>query len=503
MNPFQQYHQRYQEIKAGMAADLSEEAFLELIRNQPARLNNLFMAGLGMGTLFLRMGAVIQMSRKMHDGDTSNDALFMKQVMDNLRETLPSDTNWKNLWYSSMQAGSEWEAAIPRDNNKNTVLDRFVTFRNKFVHQYIRLVPEQAGDLRKGLLIMDEMANLFSLFEDGEIILKPSGYYWEKGADVLELHPFVQTGVHEGLPYLFQGMYNNKTGAKFINTLRGDETEPQPNEPLQTAFQPMQEALRGGAGQVFDHSERIQYYLDCFVGRESEVQSALDWVKGNSANNVLPIYSEAGMGKGALTAGIIGGLIRDDVPVMYHFCGSGMANSLHAVLYHFILQGKKMPGMNGAGIWKVEDEAIQRKMNRLPSRYHDAIRLFQALLTECYAPTAKYQGKPLVVVIDGLDEAFVANSQLKVNDWFYVYNDKDEIEDEWKSPEYIKWIFTYRALPDKNKGGFSLDGRFGLEEILSLQPLQGLTESSVRKALERFGVSEDFVRTVLKNGALA
>ena len=159
--------------------------------------------------------------------------------------------------------------------------------------------------------------------------------------------------------------------------------------------------------------------------------------------------------------------------------------------------------MNGAGIWKVEDEAIQRKMNCLPSRYHDAIRLFQALLTECYTPTTKYQGKPLVVVIDGLDEAFVANSQLKVNDWFYIYNDKDEIEDEWKSPAYIKWIFTYRALPDKNKGGFSLDGRFGLEEILSLQPLRGLTESSVRKALERFGVSEDFIRTVLKNGALA
>jgi hypothetical protein len=35
------------------------------------------MAGLGMGTLFLRMGAVIQMSQKLHDGDTSNDALFM------------------------------------------------------------------------------------------------------------------------------------------------------------------------------------------------------------------------------------------------------------------------------------------------------------------------------------------------------------------------------------------------------------------------------------------
>ena len=37
-------------------------------------------------------------------------------------------------------------------------------------------------------------------------------------------------------------------------------------------------------------------------------------------------------------------------------------------------QGKNMPGMNGAGVWKVEDEALQRKMDRLPSRYFDAIK---------------------------------------------------------------------------------------------------------------------------------
>ncbi len=502
MNPFQQYHHRYNEIKAGIANDLIQEVFPDLIQNHPARLNNLFMAGLGMGTLFLRMGAVIQMSRKLHDGDTSNDALFVKQVMENLRETLPSDTNWKNLWYASMQAGTAWEIAIPKDNNKNTMLDRFVTFRNKYVHQYIRLVPEQAADLQKGLHILDEMASLFSLFEGGEINLKASVYCWEKGEELLELHPFVQAGIHEGLPYLFQGMYNNKSSAKFINTLHGDETEPQLNEPLQSKFQPMQEALRGGAGQVFDHSERMQYYLDCFVGRESEVQSVLEWATGDSEKHVLPIYSEAGMGKGALTAGIIERLISNNIPVMYHFCGSGMANNLHAVLYHFILQGKKMPGMNGAGVWKVEDEAIQRKMDRLPSRFHDAIRLFQLLLTECYVPTAKCQDKPLVVLIDGLDEAFVANSQLKVNDWFYTYSDKDEIEDEWKSPEYVKWIFTYRALPDKNKSGFNLEGRFGLQEIPSIQPLQGLSERSVRKALEVFDVSEEFVQAVLKNGAL-
>ncbi len=497
MNPFLQYHKRYFDIKE----QLNGFDIHPLIEDEPSRLNNLFMAGLGMGTLFLRMGAVIQMSQKLHDGNTAADALFMKQVLDNLRETLPSDTNWKNLWFASMLADSKWDKAIPRDSNKNSMLDRFVAFRNKYVHQYIRIIPEHAKEVEKGMKVLNEMEGLFSLFEGGEVLLKEDNYFWKQGKTELELHPFVQKGEHEGLPYLFQGLYDNKSKAKFINTLYGDETLPVTNSALEEKFQPMQQALRGGAGQVFDHSERMQYYLDCFVGREREVQSVLDWVKSDSPNSVLPIYSEAGMGKGALTACIIDGLLKDNTPVMYHYCGSGMANSLHAVLYHFILQGKNMPGMNGAGVWKVEDEALQRKMDRLPSRYHDAIKLFQTLLDDCYVPTKKYEAKPLVIVIDGLDEAAVANGQLKVADWFYTYNEKDEPEEDWQSPDFVKWIFTYRSLPDKSKEGFRLDGR-ALEKNELVQPLQGLTEEAVQAALKEFEVSEEFIQTVMERGAV-
>jgi hypothetical protein len=142
-------------------------------------------------------------------------------------------------------------------------------------------------------------------------------------------------------------------------------------------------------------------------------------------------------------------------------------------------------------------------MDRLPSRYHDAIKLLQGLLDGCFAPTKKYEGKPLVIVIDGLDEAAVANSQLKVSDWFYTYNDKDEPEEDWQSPDFVKWIFTYRSLPDKSKEGFRLDGRFALEKNELLQPLQGLTEEAVRAALKEFEVSEEFIQTVMERGAVA
>ena len=503
MNPFKTYYERYQNNYNDCTIDLQDEQLLAFIETKPSQVNNLFMAGLGMGTLFLRFGAVIQMSEKLHDGKTDNDALFLKQVLDNLRETLPSDTNWKNLWYASMQAGSPWEKALPRDNSKNTMLDRFVSFRNKFVHQYIRVIPEHAVELKNGIRTINDMASLYSLFEGGRIELKDDQFYWVKNEMPLLLHPFVQEAMADGSPYLFQGLYEQKTKAKFINTILGDETDPSENNPLSEKFEPIRQALRGGAGQVFDHADRMAYYRECFVGREREVKSVVEWVNATERNAVLPIYSEAGMGKGALTAGIIDALLHEGIPVMYHFCGSGMANSLHAILYHFILQGKKMPGMNGAGVWKIMDELVQRKMDRLPSRYFDAIRLFQTLLSDCFEATAKYKDKPIVIIIDGLDEAAVANSQLKISDWFYTYNDKDEIEDNWKSPEYVKWIFSYRSLPDKNKDGFKLNGQFALEQNELVQPLQGLTEESVREALKKFEVSEEFVQTVIERGAVA
>jgi hypothetical protein len=158
--------------------------------------------------------------------------------------------------------------------------------------------------------------------------------------------------------------------------------------------------------------------------------------------------------------------------------------------------------MNGAGVWKINDEIVKRKMERLPSRYFDAIHLFQELLTNCYASTKKYENQPLVIIIDGLDEASVANSQLKIADWFYTYNDKDEPEQDWKSPENVKWIFTYRSLADKTKGGFQLNGRFKLEENELVQPLQGLSEEAVSEALKKFDVSEEFVKAVMERGSI-
>ena len=495
LSPINRYHERYLELKSNLSISSNAEIVLDLIQQKPTELNNFFMAALGLSTLVLRLGAVIQLSAKLNDGNQENDALFMKQVLDNLRETLPSDTNWKNLWVASVSNGSKWEAPIViSKNNGQSLLDRFVTFRNKFVHQFIQIKETDAIPLSKAIQVFEEMEFLVSLFEDSQIKSIKGKFYFIQNNTQIELYPFVQKGEKDDLPYLFQGINKNKNEAKLINTHFGNEEPQDSNTNLEPKFQPLRDAIQGGAGQVFDFSERINYYRACFVGRELEQQTIIDWCKSETENNVLPVYSAAGMGKGALIANSIATLQEEKIPVLFQFCGSGMQNSLHATLYHFILQGKKNQW------WSEEDESIKRKLNRLPSKYIDVIHLFQNLLTNHFKNPRSNISNNLIIVIDALDEAAVAYTSLYLSDWFKSYNEKDEPEEDWQSPDNIKWILTYRKT--EGEKGYNLPIYSNLEQISILQPLNGLSEIAVDVALERFNVSDDFKKEVVNKGKI-
>ena len=494
LSPINRYHKRYLELKSNLFISSDTEIVLDLIQQKPTELNNFFMAGLGLSTLLLRLGAVIQLSAKLNDGNQENDALFMKQVLDNLRETLPSDTNWKNLWIAAVSKGSKWEAASITPKGGQSLLDRFVTFRNKFVHQFIQIKEEDVLPLTKAIQIFEEMELLVSLFEDSEIKAVKGKFYFIKNNTKIELYPFVQKGEKDDLPYLFQGLYDNKKKAKLINTHFGNE-EPQDSEiNLEPSFKPLREAIQGGAGQVFDFSERINYYRACFVGRELEQQTIIEWCNSETQSNVLPIFSPAGMGKGALIANTIATLQEGKTPVLYQFCGSGMQNSLHATLYHLILQGKRNQW------WSEDDETIKRKLSRLPSKYIDVIHLFQDLLTNHFKNPRSNTSNNLIIVIDALDEAAVAYPSLYLSDWFKTYNEKDEPEEDWQSPDFVKWIVTYRQT--KGEKGYNLPIYSNLEQISTLQPLQGLSELAVDVALEKFNVSVDFKKEVVNRGKI-
>ena len=493
-SPLVRYHERYKKIKQELGITPDKDSLLKLIETNPSGLNNFYMAAMGMSTLIVRLGAIIQLCRKLHDGNAENDALFMKQVIDNLRETLPSDTNWRELWEASMQSGSAWEKPCIQPKNGDSLLRRFVTFRNKFAHQSIRIIPADIDQLSKSISIFDEMEQLSALFKDSSIEEKEGKFYFIQAMEILELHPFIQKGENDDLPYLFQGMYENKKNAKLINTHLGNELEQESVLHLEPLFDPLRQAIRGGAGQVFDHSERLAYYRECFVGRERERNLILEWCKTQGEQNILPVYSNAGMGKGALIADVIYELQKEKIPVLFHFCGAGIQNSLHATLYHFILQGKKNQW------WKTEDEEIIKKLDRLPSKYIDLIHFFQKLISENFKNPRSNTSGNMVVLIDGLDEASVANSTLHISDWFYTYNEKEERENDWRSPLNIRWIFTYRKT--EGQKGYQFPFEKEGAKIESIQPLLGLSESSVDDALEEFKVSADFKKEVIRKGAI-
>jgi len=144
----------------------------------------------------------------------------------------------------------------------------------------------------------------------------------------------------------------------------------------------------------------------------------------------------------------------------------------------------------------VEDEKIQHKLKRLPSKYHDAIHLFQHLLDNCVSPPKSLSNGNLVIMIDGLDEGAVAYPSFNIADWFNTYNDKGEVEGAWHSKLNIRWVFTYR------KGFYRFPSNRHVTEIPMLQPLQGLTAESAKQALQQFHPSEEFLNEVIIRGAI-
>ena len=496
MNPVHQYHQRYLELKSEKAISSDLDVLQRLVEEDPAGLNNFYMAALGMSTLMLRLGAVIQLCQKFQRLDNHGDALFMKQILDNLRESLPSDTSWKNLWALSAE-NERWMAPIVKPKNGEPILNRFITFRNRYVHQLIRLESTFLLQLQTSIGLFEELAALSSLFEAGSLELKDGKYYWVQNGQELLLYPYVQPGKVGQDPYIFQGLYNNKTQAHLLNLRLGDEVEQKAYEHLEPTFNPIKEAIRGGGGQVFDHSERIAYYQSCFVGREREKATVLEFCNASDEQNILCIKSPAGMGKGALVADLIEQLKQDKNQVLYHFCGAGIQNSLHATLYHYILQGHRVQ------YWDASDQKILRKLERLPSKYIDVIHLFQSLLTDHFKIQKNNGSGNLVILIDGLDEAQVAYSQLKISDWFYTYNDKDEPEEDWRSPSKIRWIFTYRCDADGSESFYQFPKMKELVSFPILQPLTGLSPAAVDEAFKQFSVSMDFKEAVIEKAIIS
>jgi len=96
----------------------------------------------------------------------------------------------------------------------------------------------------------------------------------------------------------------------------------------------------------------------------------------------------------------------------------------------------------------------------------------------------------------------VAYSQLKISDWFYSYNEKEEPEEDWRSASNIRWIFTYRCDDDGTESFFQFPKMKELSEVTILQPLTGLSPDAVDEAFKDFVVSKEFKEMVIEKAEI-
>jgi hypothetical protein len=618
-NYFIEYYTRYQDLKNSLGINernaINAELVKQILENNSQDLNNLIMAGLGMGTLYLRMGAVLMIAEKTNKPAVEKDISFLKMIAEKLIHKLPADGEWKDIWsaYLTKDNLTEWKnivdkmPSIPKVDGK--IYESFVSFRNNIVHQDIiiksGLANNQIEEILKGLKILDAMSSFRERFDSCIISFEKKEVYFQytSNSEKLKISPYVQINKDKTpedigiLPYLFQGKYYK--GSKFINT-EGAETKEEKDASIEEVFEKIkQDIAQFNGDKAFDFKEKIANYNEWCIGREDEVKDILKWINdAETDKNVLPIFAPAGLGKGALVAEVIKKLEEDKIRHLYHFCGSGFANNLQAILYHFILQGKEKK------YWNINSlpSKFQNKLERLPSQYTDVIELFQTLtlseneiseneisnalknpnpdgrfnaiynvlkkiikkndknqldelLNQYYINAkqlidsrghklqtdyynyifdihfsltkfgyttdllelvpkenrelSKKFSQPLVIIIDGLDEAAVADHSKRISDWFYTYNDKGERAEKWIAPDHIKWIFTFRQTSKNNKEGFQFEYyEFKTHDLSEVQPLMGLSEDAVIKGLkEGFKdfepkLTDEFIKKILEKGAV-
>ena len=222
--PLSNYVDRFTDQYSQLGLEnITNEELTDLILNCPTQLNNLFMSGLGTSTLILRLGAVIQLSMRLEEGDVEEDALLMKQILENLREILPTDTNWKTVWQICCEPDSKWAKYVESEKGSQSLIEQFISFRNKYVHELISINTQHVSTLENGIEVINEICSQVStLFIDTEFKETDEKYYFIKDGKKIDLYPFVQKGASDGLPYIFQGLYNNKSTAELISTFHGD-----------------------------------------------------------------------------------------------------------------------------------------------------------------------------------------------------------------------------------------------------------------------------------------
>jgi len=162
----------------------------------------------------------------------------------------------------------------------------------------------------------------------------------------------------------------------------------------------LQEQIIGVAGQIQQQSSSTKYwgveteervnnlisqYIKCFVGRDDEKGRLNEFIHSNSSG-ILLITAGAGFGKSALLASWLQELRKEDLYIAYHFFSSQTDRSLEKAYLSILIQVSRFFDVP----FSISDRDEQGLRDNLYGLLSDN--------------TLQHK-KPIVIVLDGLDEA--------------------------------------------------------------------------------------------------
>ena len=235
--------------------------------------------------------------------------------------------------------------------------------------------------------------------------------------------------------------------------------------------------------EPLEFSVDILFLLQNFTGRHWIINDIERWIYGEKTSRVFWLTGSPGVGKSAISAWL---RERQRVVKAFHFClhnddkKKSPINLVKSVAYQLATQipayMEKLGAMDVSGIVR---------------EYPDAGTLFKALIVEPLHKDIPAPDEPVVILIDGLDEATV-NKRNRIAEFI-----RDEF---YKTPEWLKLFITSRPEePELNSVlssivPYRLDGhsRENLEDI------REYLRNGLKNELKKTADPDDIIKKIIE-----
>ena len=377
------------------------------------KLYNYYYSLLSLGTLYLRLGAVILLNYYMqHYLEGNHDNVLNKKMLTSLRNKLPGDGDWKDIWQECARVCKDQKGLIGAlsDNLHVDLAQKFVSNRNNVVDAHsiprsvFNLLKNKGEDhldyLLKYIVELEKVADGLLVYTGFNLSAEEDSFMLSSKNNKIYLKHFITSSdnykekIKIDIPYIFNGIASWEKKTKYLGTAFGDIHSSE--DLLEVDFSAVAEKV---SSLLFDFSDLLEGYRACFVGRKKESDALHSFCTNRTKQNITMVYAPAGMGKSALTGDLIDRLNKDKHSILYHFCGTGERNYPLNIIGAILHQKKKQ------GIWKDVSPELQKKINSLPPKwdmlkdiFHDTLQAWSDQMKEKQQP--KYKEAVILAICD-------------------------------------------------------------------------------------------------------